>query len=157
MLWFNENLTKAEANQPSLYKKLNDNKTKFAANTYTKKAMTEVVNSPYKKGYFRIPGADQRLRQCRVSNGRREVRDDDQYAHRTAGDHKPFPNVQASSFGYFPIPILDNQLLPTHPAAPTNFVYSKGSHIAQAKQFLEFLAQPANLQYLVDNEVTRRS
>ena len=62
------------------------------------------------------------------------------------------PNVQASSFGYFPIPILDNQLLPTHPAAPTKFVYAKGSHIAQAEQYLAFLAEPANLQYYVDHD-----
>jgi raffinose/stachyose/melibiose transport system substrate-binding protein len=62
------------------------------------------------------------------------------------------PSVQASSFGFFPIPILDNQLLPTHPAAPTKFVYAKGSHIAQAEQYLAFLAQPANLQYYVDHD-----
>jgi raffinose/stachyose/melibiose transport system substrate-binding protein len=65
-----------------------------------------------------------------------------------------FSNVQASSFGFFPLPILDNQLLPTHPAGPTKFIWSKGSHIAQAKQYLAFLAQQDNLQYLVDNEPT---
>ncbi len=64
-----------------------------------------------------------------------------------------YPSVQASNFGFFPIPILDNQLLPTHPAAPTKFVYAKGSHIAQAEQYLNFLADPTNLQYLVDHTV----
>lgn len=43
-------------------------------------------------------------------------------------------------------------MLPTHPAAPTKFVYAKGSHIAQAEQYLAFLASPASLQYYVDHD-----
>ena len=38
-----------------------------------------------------------------------------------------------------------------HPAGPTKFIYSKSPHVAEAKQFLDFLMQPENLQYLLDN------
>ena len=62
-----------------------------------------------------------------------------------------FPDVKASTFGMFPIPIFDNQLQPVHPAGPAKFIYSKSQHVDQAKQYLDFLMQPENLQYLLDN------
>ena len=39
-----------------------------------------------------------------------------------------------------------------NPAGPTKFIWSGSKHIDQAKQFLNFLAQPDSLQYLVDND-----
>lgn len=62
-----------------------------------------------------------------------------------------FPDVKATSFGFFPMPIADNQLAPGHPAGPSKFIYSGSKHIAEAKQYLAFLMQPENLQYLLDN------
>jgi raffinose/stachyose/melibiose transport system substrate-binding protein len=59
--------------------------------------------------------------------------------------------VKAADFGFFPIPLADNQLAPAHPAGPTKFVYAKGAHVAEAKQYLAFLAEPENLQFLLDN------
>jgi raffinose/stachyose/melibiose transport system substrate-binding protein len=64
---------------------------------------------------------------------------------------KDFPNVKLETFGYFPIPLLDDQLAPAHPAAPTKFIYAKSPHVAEAKQYLAFLAKQENLQYLLDN------
>ena len=63
-----------------------------------------------------------------------------------------YPDVKASTFGFFPIPITDNQLQPVHPAGPSKFIYSKSPRVEQAKQFITFLTQPENLQYLLDNE-----
>ena len=50
----------------------------------------------------------------------------------------------------FPIPLVDNQLAPAHPAGPAKFIYAKSPHVAEAEQDLAFLAQPDNLPYLLD-------
>ncbi len=62
-----------------------------------------------------------------------------------------YPDVPASTFGFFPMPLDDNQLAPAHPAGPSKFIYSGSPHIAEAKQYLAFLMEPENLQYLLDN------
>ena len=63
-----------------------------------------------------------------------------------------YPDVKASIFGFFPIPTFDNQLQPVHPAGPAKFIYSGSPHVEEAKQFLAYLMEPENLQYLLDNE-----
>lgn len=60
-------------------------------------------------------------------------------------------DVPATTFGFFPIPLVDNQLAPAHPAGPSKFIYSGSEHIEEAKQYLTFLMEPENLQYLLDN------
>ena len=60
-------------------------------------------------------------------------------------------DVPAQTFGFFPIPLVDNQLSPAHPAGPSKFIYSGSEHIDEAKQYLAFLMEPENLQYLLDN------
>jgi raffinose/stachyose/melibiose transport system substrate-binding protein len=65
---------------------------------------------------------------------------------------KDYPEAKATNWGFFPIPLVDNQLAPGHPAGPAKFIYSGSKHIAEAKQYLAFLMQPENLQYLLDNE-----
>lgn len=62
-----------------------------------------------------------------------------------------YPETAATTFGFFPIPLADNQLAPAHPAGPSKFIYSGSQHIDQAKQYLAFLADPQNLQTLLDN------
>jgi raffinose/stachyose/melibiose transport system substrate-binding protein len=64
---------------------------------------------------------------------------------------KDFPDVKADTFGFFVMPLADNQLLNLNPAGPTHFIYSGSQHIAEAKQYFDFLTQPENLQYTVDN------
>ncbi len=59
--------------------------------------------------------------------------------------------VSAANFGFFPIPLADNQLAPAHPAGPAKFIYSGSPHIEEAKQYIAYLADPENLQYLLDN------
>lgn len=62
-----------------------------------------------------------------------------------------YPDVPVDTFGFFPIPLVDNQLAPAHPAGPSKFIYSGSPHVAEAKQYLAFLMKPENLQYLLDN------
>jgi raffinose/stachyose/melibiose transport system substrate-binding protein len=64
---------------------------------------------------------------------------------------KAYPALKADGWGFFPIPLVDNQLAPAHPAGPSKFIYSGSKHIAEAKQYLAYLAKPQSLQYLLDN------
>jgi raffinose/stachyose/melibiose transport system substrate-binding protein len=59
--------------------------------------------------------------------------------------------VPASTFGFFVMPLADNQLLNVNPAGPSKFIYSGSAHIEEAKEYLRFLARPENLQYNLDN------
>lgn len=151
VLWFPEIGARMEQLEPGLYDKLNANQTTIAGDQNATTAMTQ-INQLYQNGYFGSSALSDQFANTEKQMG------SGKFAMTINGLTEPqaintaVPNVQASSFGFFPIPILDNQLLPTHPAAPTKFIYSKGSHIAQAKQYLDFLAKPENLQYYVDHD-----
>lgn len=151
VLWYPESGARMEQLESGLYDKLNANQATLAGDPASNTAMTQ-INELYQKGYFGPTALSDQY-----ANTEKEMASG-KYAMTIDGLTEPAaiqaadPSVQASSFGFFPIPILDNQLLPTHPAAPTKFVYAKGSHIAQAEQYLAFLAEPANLQYYVDHD-----
>jgi raffinose/stachyose/melibiose transport system substrate-binding protein len=152
VLWYPEIGARMEQLEPGLYDKLNANQATLAGDPASNTAMAQ-INELYQKGYFGPTALSDQY-----ANTEKEMASG-KYAMTIDGLTEPeaiqaaYPNIQASSFGFFPIPIFDNQLLPTHPAAPTKFVYAKGPHIAQAEQYLDFLAEPANLQYLVDHTV----
>jgi raffinose/stachyose/melibiose transport system substrate-binding protein len=152
VLWWPEIGARMQQLEPGIYDKLNANQANFASDPASNTAMNQ-VNELYQKGYFGPTALSDQY-----ANTEKEMASG-KYAMTIDGLTEPQAiqaadsSVQASSFGYFPIPILDNQLLPTHPAAPTKFVYAKGSHIAQAEQYLNFLAEPANLQYMIDHTV----
>jgi raffinose/stachyose/melibiose transport system substrate-binding protein len=59
--------------------------------------------------------------------------------------------LTADDIGFFVMPIADNQMLNVNPVGPTRFVYSGSENADAAKQYLAFLAQPENLQYMIDN------
>lgn len=63
-----------------------------------------------------------------------------------------YPDFNMDSIGVFIIPLGDNQVLNVNPAGPTKFIWSGSKHIDEAKQFLNFLAQPDSLQYRLDND-----
>jgi len=150
VLWFPEIGAQLENLEPGLYDKLNANQTTLAASANANTAMTQ-LNDLYQKGYLGANAlsatvADQ---EKNMTTGK--------FAMTISGMTLPnqintdFPAVPTSNFGYFPIPLVDNQLLPTHPAGPTKFIWSGGKQIDAAKQYLAFLAQPDSLQYLIDN------
>jgi raffinose/stachyose/melibiose transport system substrate-binding protein len=152
VLWYPEIGARMEQLEPGLYTRLNANQATLAGDPASNTAMTQ-INELYQKGYFGSSALSDQF-----ANTEKEMASG-KYAMtingltEPAAIHAAYPNVQASSFGFFPIPILDNQLLPTHPAAPTKFVYARGPHIAQAERYLDFLAEPTNLQYMVDHTV----
>ncbi len=151
VLWFPEAGPQFEELEPGLAAKLNANQATFAGDQNIVTALTQ-INTLYQKGCF---GSSAMSAKEADTN---KVMASGKYAmtvtqlSRPAGIHTDFPNVPESTFGYFAKPIVDNQLQPLNAAGPTKFIWSKGSHIAEAKQFLAFLAQPDSLQYLVDNE-----
>jgi raffinose/stachyose/melibiose transport system substrate-binding protein len=57
-------------------------------------------------------------------------------------------------FGIFPAPYLDNQVIAETPVGPSKFIYSGSKNIDLAKQYIAFLAEPANLQYMIDEEAS---
>ncbi len=153
VLWFNENLTKAEAKQPSLYTKLNDNKTTFAANTYTKKAMTQ-VDSLYKSGYFGSQALTNDYANAvpAMAGGTYAM----MIANLTLPTqiHAAQSSVPVSRYGFMPVPILDNQYINQNPGGPSKLVYKQGAHVRAAEEYLDFLAMPRNLNYLIKHEST---
>ncbi len=150
VLWFPSVGAQFEALEPGLYDKLNANQATFAADANTTKAMSQ-LNDLYQKGYFgaNALSAKEADTDKAMASGKYGMTLSELY--RPAKTAAAYPNVKASSFGYFPIPILDNQLQPVHPAGPTWMIYGKSQHVAEAKQFLAFMMQPDNLQWLIDN------
>jgi raffinose/stachyose/melibiose transport system substrate-binding protein len=150
VLWFPEVGAQIEALQPGLNDKLNANTATFAGNATMEKALTQ-LNELYSKGYFgknalsakeadtskMLAGGTYAMSLSQISRGSQV--------------EAAYPDLKATSFGYFPIPLLDNQLQPAHPAGPTWMIYTKSQHVAQAKKWLEFMTQPENLQWLIDN------
>ncbi len=54
--------------------------------------------------------------------------------------------------GIFVMPYLDNQVRNVNPQGPSRFVYAKGEHVAEALQYIEFLASDESLQTFIDEE-----
>jgi raffinose/stachyose/melibiose transport system substrate-binding protein len=150
VLWFPEVGAQIEALDAGLDAKLNANTATFAGNATMEKALTQ-INDLYQKGYFgkNALSAKEADTSKAMSTGTYAMTLSE--LSRGPQIEAAYPNLKATSFGYFPIPILDNQLQPTHPAGPTWMISSKSSHVAQAKKWLDFMMQPANLQWLIDN------
>jgi raffinose/stachyose/melibiose transport system substrate-binding protein len=150
VLWFPEVGAQMENLEPGLYANLNANKATLATDANALKAMTQ-FNNLYQKGYFGSSAlsatvADQ---EKNMTTGKFAMTVSNLTLPQSIATD--FPSSPASNFGYFPIPLVDNQLLPTHPAGPTKFIWSGSKQIDAAKQYLAFLAQPDSLQYLIDN------
>ncbi len=150
VLWFPEAGPRYEELNPGLADQLNANKTTFADSKTMLQAMQQ-LQQLYTSGYFGDNAMSDTYADSNkmLASGKYAMMDDT--LSRPASVAHDFPNVKADSFGFFPIPLLDNQLAPAHPAGPAKFIYAKSPHIAEAKQYLAFLARPDNLQYLLDN------
>ena len=65
--------------------------------------------------------------------------------------HDAYSDFPAEDIGFFVMPLCDNQVLNMNPVGPTRFIYSGSANIDAAKQYLAFIAEPENIQYLIDN------
>lgn len=150
VMWFAEPGPRYDELTPGLYNDLNANKKKFADDPSMLTALTQ-VKEMYDLGFFgdntfSDTGSDTTNK---LASGEFAMA---LSAQSIVGDVlKVNPEMKEEDFGFFVMPISDNQFYYMNPGGPSKFVYSQGKHIDAAKQYLAFLAQPENLQYLIDN------
>jgi raffinose/stachyose/melibiose transport system substrate-binding protein len=153
VLWFAEPGPRYDEATPNLYNDLNANKKKFVDDPTMKASLTQ-MKEMYDLGFFgdntfSDTGADTANK---LASGT--------YAMSLSTQSTPSdvtkinPELKAEDFGFFPIPLANNQFYYINPGGPSKFVYSGSKHIEEAKQYLAFLAKPENLQYMVDNDKT---
>lgn len=150
VLWFPELGGRYEELNPGLADMLNDNESNFAENETMLEALTqlkELVDLGYfGEHYMSNTYADT---ESKMASG--------EYAMTLYNQGLPgqiesaFEDVKADTFGFFVMPLVDNQILNVNPAGPSKFVYSGSRYIDEAKQYLAYIVKPENLQFLVDN------
>ena len=150
VLWFPELGGRYEQATPGLTDKLNSNQAKLADDKTMLDAITqlqELVKLGYfGKNYMSNTYADT---EKNMASGK--------YAMTVYNQGLPgqietaFPEVKASTIGYFLIPLADNQILNVNPCGPSIFAYSGSKNIDAAKQYLAYIGKTENLQYLIDN------
>ncbi|WP_139991339.1 ABC transporter substrate-binding protein [Paenibacillus paridis] len=153
VLWFAEPGPRYNELHPNLYDDLNANKAKFEGNEAMTTALTQ-LKELYDLGYFgdnafSDTGSDT---PNKLGNG--------EYAMSLTAQSTPsdiaeaFPDLKAEDFGYFVIPLVDNQIYYINPGGPSKFIYSGSKHIDEAKQYFDFLTKQENLQFVLDNDTT---
>lgn len=156
VLWFPELGPRYEEVTPGLAEMLNTNQTTFADNT-TMLSVVEQLKELYDMGCF----GDNAL--ADTTEFTTEALGTGQYAMGLTNLTGPqsieqdYPDVSADNFGFFVMPLADNQDLNINPAGPTKFIYSGSEHIDEAKQYFDFLTRRENLQYLIDNNPAFRT
>jgi raffinose/stachyose/melibiose transport system substrate-binding protein len=150
VLWYPEIGPAFEKEAPGLADKLNTNAAKFVDDATMKKALSqikEMIDLGYwGENYMSNTYADAPKN---VASGKYAmfVANQGFAAEVNAAD----PNFKAEDIGYFVIPLVDNQILNMNPCGPSRFVYSGSKNADAAKKYLEFMAKPENLQYMIDN------
>jgi raffinose/stachyose/melibiose transport system substrate-binding protein len=156
VLWFPELGPRYEEATPGLAEMLNTNQATFADDP-TMLTVVEQLKELYDMGCF----GDNAL--ADTTEFTTEVLATGQYAMALTNLTGPqavetdYPDVSADTFGFFVMPLADNQNLNINPAGPTKFIYSGSEHIDEAKQYFDFLTRPENLQYLIDNNPGMRT
>jgi len=150
VLWFPEVGAAYEAAEPGLIDNLNSNTTTFASSAVMKQSLDqikEMVDAGYwGENYMSNAYADAAKS---FASG--------EYAMVVANQgfgaevEAIGTELKASDVGYFVIPLVDNQILNVNPVGPSRFIYSGSKNVDAAKQYLAYIAQAENLQYLIDN------
>ena len=151
VLWFPELGVRYEELDPGLADKLINNQQTFENASILEQSLAQ-FNELVQKGYFGKNSFSNTYADTEknMANGK--------YAMTVYGIGLPaqienaVTGSSASDYGFFPLPLVDNQSLNVNPAAPSKFISSSSKHIDDAKQYFDFLSQPDNLQYLLDNE-----
>ncbi len=150
VLWFPEMGPRYEQVTPGLADALNANKAKFAGNP-TMLADVSELKEMYDLGFMgqnALADAYADAQKAMATGQAAMVLSTTGFAGLVEHD---YPDMKASDVGVFLIPLADNQMMNLNPAGPTHFIYSGSAHVDEAKQFLDFLTRPENLQYFIDN------
>ncbi len=150
VLWFAEMGGAYEAAEAGLVGKLNNNEMACADSAIMKTAIDQIKEMADKgywgENYMADVYADQ---PAKMASGEYAMTVANQGLPQQIADLKG--ELTADDIGFFVMPIADNQLLNVNPVGPTRFIYSGSKNADAAKQYLAFLAQPENLQYMIDN------
>jgi raffinose/stachyose/melibiose transport system substrate-binding protein len=151
VLWFPEMGPIYEANSPGLYDRLNANEELMADDPTMKTALTQ-LNELYSSGCFGENALSDEFANTEAAMASGE------YAMTVNRLGLPglieagFPEASADNYGFFVIPLADNQIWNVNPAAPSKFIYSGSANADAAKAYFEFLTRPENLQQTLDTE-----
>jgi raffinose/stachyose/melibiose transport system substrate-binding protein len=151
VLWFLEIGPAYEAANPGLADLLNTNKATFTGNPTMVTALTE-FKELYDKGYFGADALSNEFANTEAAMAEGKYAMTVNNFGLPSQIHKAFPDVAEDNFGFFVIPLADNQIWNVNPAAPSKFIYSGSKNIEAVKAYFEFLTRPENLQYMLDNE-----
>jgi raffinose/stachyose/melibiose transport system substrate-binding protein len=151
-LWFAELGVQIENLAPGTADQLNANKATFAQNT-TALLLLQQFKDLYDSGCFgdntlsdAVSDQTKMISSGKVAMTLANLTFDQQVKN-------DYPDFNEDSLGVFINPLADNQTLNLNPAGPTMFIWTGSKHIDQVKQFFNFITQPDNLQYLVNNDV----
>lgn len=149
-LWFPELCVAVEQNEPGTAEKLNNNETTFAESA-TAKLIIEQVKEMVDAGYW----GDNYMANTYADAAKAFAGGECAMFLANQGFGAEVtavaPDFDTESIGYFVAPLADNQVLNVNPVGPTRFVYSGSENAEYAKQYLDFLGQAENQQYMIDN------
>lgn len=154
VLWFPDIGPRYEEAEPGLTDKLNNNQAKFADSAIMEQALTQ-LQEMVKLGFFGKNYMSNTYADTEKNMG------SGKYAMTLANLSLPSVieqaglGAKAEDFGYFEIPLADNQILDMGTAGPTRFIYSGSKYIEEAKEYFRYLTKPENLQYFLDNDPTK--
>ena len=151
VLWFAEIGPIYEANSPGLVEALNANEVKLADNN-TMLLAIEQLEELYTNDCFGPDALSNEFANTESVIASGEYAMTVNRLGLPAQIESAYPEVSADTFGFFVIPLADNQIWNVNPAAPSKFIYSGSEHIDAARAYFEFLTRPENLQYTLDNE-----
>ncbi len=152
MLW-TENGQVHDKLEPGIIDKLNKNETTFAENANMEKAVDQ-INQLAQAGYFGDNYMSDEFADAEgyLASGEFAMSMLKPGAIKTIVESdQNTEGYTEDDFGLFLLPIVDNQYLNVHPTGPSRFIYSGSKNIDAAKQYLAYLVQKDNVQYLIDN------
>ncbi|MGV8955620.1 MAG: ABC transporter substrate-binding protein [Cypionkella sp.] len=150
VLWFPELGPRFEQATPGLAAALNANTKTFAEDATALTALTQ-LNELYHNGCFGQNALSDAFSDAtKVMSGGQAamVLANTAFSQQIKAD---YPDVDPANYGVFVMPLADNQRLNVNPAGPTMFISATSQNIDAAKQYLQFLVEPENMKYFVEN------
>jgi raffinose/stachyose/melibiose transport system substrate-binding protein len=151
VLWFAELGPIYEANSPGLYDQLNANEVKMAEDPTMQQALGQ-LNGLYSSGCFGENALSDEFANTEAAMSSGDYAMTVNRLGLPAQIETAYPEASADNYGFFLMPLADNQIWNVNPAAPSKFIYSGSEHVDAAKAYFEFLTRPENLQFVLDNE-----
>jgi raffinose/stachyose/melibiose transport system substrate-binding protein len=151
VLWYAELGPAYEAASPGLVDRLNANETTLAEDPTMQLALGQ-LNELYSNGCFGDDPLSDEFANTEASMASGDYAMTVNRLGLPAEIEAADPSASGDDYGFFLMPLADNQIWNINPAAPSKFIYSGSEHVDAAKAYFEFLARPESLQFLLDNE-----